>query len=420
MENRKLRIAMISEHGDPLAPLGGQQSGGQNVFVYELSRALSRLGVKVDVFTRWDNRKADQMVKFAERARVVRLKAGPRHFISKDKFGPLMPEFVEHFLEYNRTKRVKYNFIHSHYYWSGWAGMQIKNILHIPLIHTFHSLGLIKKKALGDSDTSPDERTRIEEKLLQVSDSIIVTSPQEKLAIIQDYASTSDKIVVIPAGVNLNRFSPMEKDKVREKMGLPKHKKIIVFAGTMQKNKGGEVLIKAVKVIKTRWPKFFEDLEVLMFSGDPRKDRKKEKRELGLRSHLRKLIKTNELGDKIKLSHGIDQEKLHYYFAAADMVVVPSYYESFGLVAIEAMASGAPVIASDVGGLKWTIEDDITGYHAKPGDHIDFARKITKILKDDRLQDRLSQNAAIHVKNSYDWDVLAVKYLEEYKSLIKE
>lgn len=146
MKNQNdLVIAMISEHNDPLTPLGGQQAGGQCVYVYELSKALSNLGIKVDVFTRWENRKADQQIRFAKRAKVIRLKAGPRQFISKDKFGPLMPEFVEHFLEYMRMSKTKYGIIHSNYYYSGWAGLQLKNILKIPAVITFHSLGLIKK-----------------------------------------------------------------------------------------------------------------------------------------------------------------------------------------------------------------------------------------------------------------------------------
>lgn len=414
------RIALINEHAVPLAPKGGVQADGQNVYVYELSCALSRLGVKVDVFMRWDNRKSSPMVRFAERAKVIRLKAGPRHFVGRENLSPLMPEFVERFLEYCRVKKVKYDLIHSHYYHSGWAGMQAKNIFHIPHVCTFHSLGMVKKQAMGGLDSSPSERIKIEEKLLEVTDEIIATSPPEKVSILELYKNKPKKMVVISAGANLLRFTPLNQKNARQRLQLSLDKKIVVFAGRMDINKGGLVLIQAVNHIKKNWPEIFRKLEVLMFSGDPRKDRRKVKEEVKLKNEMINLIKKHKLENAIKLQNCINQAGLHVYYGAADVVVMPSYYESFGLVATEAMATGTPVVASNVGGLKWTIEDGITGFHAEPGNYRQFAKNIVKILKDPELQHRLGQNAIIHVQNNYNWDISARKILSEYESLVEK
>lgn len=420
MENKdQLRVAMISEHNDPLTPLGGQQAGGQCVYVYELSKALSALGIKVDVFSRWESRKAVQQVRFARRAKVIRLKAGPRQFISKDKYGPLMPEFVERFLEYMRMSKVKYNLIHSNYYYSGWAGLQLKNILKIPAVITFHSLGLIKKQALGEKDTSPDERIKVEKQVINEIDKIISTSPQEKQDLINLYRANSRKIIVVPPGVNLRRFSPLETDKAREKLDIPQRKKIIVFAGKMERRKGGLTLVEAVKVIKKKWPKIYQDLEVLMFSGDPRKGRAREERELDERHKIKAAIEKMKVGDKIKLMPGLEQDLLHFFYAAADVVVMPSYYEPFGMVAIEAMATGTPVVASNIGGLKWSIQEGKTGYHAEAKNAQDFAEKIVKILRNPVLANRLGKNGIIHVRRNFSWHNIAKNIYKIYQGMIE-
>ncbi len=414
----QIRIAMISEHGDPLAPLGGQQSGGQNVYVYELAKALSQLGAKVDVFTRWENKKSATTMRFARSAKVIRLKAGPVKFISKDDFGPLMPEFVENLLKYSRENKIKYDLIHSNYYYSGWAGLKLKDIFNIPLVHTYHSLGLLKRQAMGVNDTSPAERTKIETDIINQANMIIATSPQEKLSMLELYKARSENIAIIPAGVNLRRFTPLNKELARKEMKLPNDKFIVVFAGKMEKRKGGITLITAVKEIKNKYPEIYSNLLVLMFSGDPRKQRGKESRELGAMNYLKDAILKERVEDVVKLMPGIGQDKLHYYYGAANVVAMPSYYEPFGMVAVEAMATGAPVVASNVGGLKWIIEDDITGFHAKVKNAKDLSKKIVKILSNPKLEDRLGKNSIIRAQRNFGWNIISQKMLKVYKQLV--
>jgi D-inositol-3-phosphate glycosyltransferase len=163
-----------------------------------------------------------------------------------------------------------------------------------------------------------------------------------------------------------------------------------------------------------------KNLEVLIFSGDPRKILKKERTESGLRQQLKNSVKRFGLEQCVKLHNGLDQDKLHRYFGAADIVVVPSFYESFGMVAVEAMATGTPVVASNVGGLQWTIEDGITGFHAKAGNPRDFARQILKIINDKQLEERLAENAKIHVQNNFSWALAAERTAHIYKTLLEK
>lgn len=413
----ELTVAMISEHGDPLAPLGGQQAGGQNVYVYELARALSRLGVRVDVFTRWENRKAAQKVRFATRAKVIRLKAGPRHFISKDQFGPLMPEFVERFLEYGRETKTKYDLIHSNYYYSGWAGIRLKQILEIPLVATFHSLGKMKQTALGKSDTSPTERLDIEQQIFAEADRIIATSPQEKAFMAKAYGADERNIAIVPPGVNVRRFSPVKQDAARKRLKLDPEKHIVVFAGKMEPRKGALTLVEAVDRIRTDASDVFDALEVFLFSGDPRQRLRKEARETDFRHMIRDEIAQRKLGHTIKFLPGVGQEMLHYYYAAADVVAMPSYYEPFGMVAIEAMATGTPVVASAVGGLLWTVQDGVTGFQVKPRNAGDLAKKLLRVLRDPTLRASLGEQAHERTTADFAWQSVAATIYNEYRRL---
>lgn len=269
-------------------------------------------------------------------------------------------------------------------------------------------------------DTSPDERIKIEKKIVDEIDKIIATSPQEKKDLINLYKAERKKITVIPPGVNLRRFTPLDKEKARGKLNIPKNKKIVVFAGKMERRKGGTTIIAAAKEIKEKWPKIYQDLEVLMFSGDPRKTRTKEEKEAQDRHSLKDFIVENDVQDKVKLMPGVNQDILHQYYGAADVVVMPSYYEPFGMVAIEAMATGTPVVASNVGGLKWSIKEGKTGFHAKVKDHKDFAEKIVKVLKEPQLRDFLGKNGIVRVKNNFSWARIAEKMSNIYQGTIEK
>lgn len=414
------RVLMISEHGDPLEPLGGQEAGGQNVFVYELSRALSKRGVKVDVYTRWDNRRLAEVVRFAKRAKVIRVRAGSRYFIRKDLLGPHMPEFLENVLRYTREHKYQYDIIHAHYYFSGWVAARLTEILKIPFIVDFHTLGYLKHQALGDKDSSPSERIKIEKEVMEKADLIIATSPEYKKSMIEHYTISAGKIYIMARGVSLKKFRPLDKIKMRQSLGLDLKSKIVLFAGKMEERKGGLTLLKATKYIIDRFPDLAELLKVYMISGDPRKERKKEVQEASFRHIIKSTIKKLKLEKFVHLMPGLPQEMLHKWYVAADVVAMPSYYEPFGMVAIEAMASGTPVIASRTGGLQWTVMHRLTGYLFKPKRHRELAKRITKVLLDNELRKRMSLNANDHINHDFSWESVAERTIDLYKSVLEQ
>jgi len=418
MNNRDLRVAMISEHGDPLAPIGGQQSGGQNIYVYELARSLSKIGVKVDVFTRHENPADPTVELFAPKARVIRLKAGPMRFVSKEKFDAIMPFFLEEFFGFIKRKKIKYDLIHSHYYYSGWAGVKIKETLDIPLVATFHSLGVVKRKAMGLEDKSPDKRLLIEKEVMDRADHIVAVSPDEKRNIVKEYKINSRKVTVVPPGVNFEKFTPLAKDRARRIAEIDSKSKVIVFAGKLDRGKGVFTLIEAVNFLKKHWPLLYKDLIVYIFSGDPRGNANYSRQDRNLKREFFSLINEYGLADKIRLKPAIEQVKLHTFYAAADVIVMPSLYETFGLVAVEAMATVRPVIASKVGGLKWSIINGTTGLHAKPQNPKDFALQIVKVLQDEEWAQTLGINAYLRVRSNFNWFWTSREILEIYKSLI--
>ena len=417
--SKNLRVAILSCFSDPLAPVGGREVGGVSIYVYELVKSLSKLGIAADVFVRWDNRKADEVAKLCKRGRVIRLKAGPRRFIPQEEIDTYTPEFIEHFLSFGRGKNLRYDLIHSHQYISGRIGIQLKEILKIPLIHTFHSLGKVKEQSKISSGVAY-ERFDIEKRIMDKANLIIATSPQEKHNIINLYNVDGENVSVIPVGVNLKRFSKINRKQIRKELVLGLGKKIVLFAGRMDENKGALTLIDAVKQIKDRYQTTYDDLELLIFSGDPRKTRRKEAIEARFRKKLTLRIANKEIGNKVKLFPAVDQEKLHKYYAASNLVVIPSYYESFGMVAIEAGATGVPVVASDTGGLQWVVQEGITGFHADVGSGKDFAKKMVSILEDEDIQRRMGENANVIASRKFDWNVIAKKITEHYYKEISQ
>lgn len=420
MENNggKIRIAMISIVSDPLAPVGGRQSGGASIYIYELARMLSKKGISVDIFTRWDNRKAAPTVRIAQRCRLIRLKAGSRHFIPQENLDAVTPEFLEHFLSFMRENKLKYNLIHSHQYISGRIGLQLKEILRLPLVHTFHSLGKTKEQSpIGTK--IPMERFEVEKMIMQKSNQTVATSPKEKLMVVKFYGVSGDNVNIIPTGFNLKRFSKLDKKTVRKKLNIPADEYVILFAARMDENKGGLTLLEAVKWIRIHHGEIYNKLTVLMFTGDPRKTRRNESVEAHFRKKLNNEIVEDKLSERIKLHPAVDQQKLHLYYAASDLVLMPSYYEGLPLVSIEAMAMGVPVVASNVGGLQWVVQEGITGMHAKVGNGKDFGRKIVYLLKNPKVRERMGENSSILARQSFSWDIISDQMIKIYRSLLK-
>jgi D-inositol-3-phosphate glycosyltransferase len=404
------RIAMLSVHTCPLATLGGKETGGMNVYVRDLSRELSRRGISVDVYTRSQNPTMPRVsTKLAERGRVIHVKAGPEHPYNKNKVYDHLDEFVRGVKAQVNADKIAYDIIYSHYWLSGIAAASLRRIWDIPMVQMFHTLAEMKNRvAQTPAERETDQRLNCEGEIMKFADRLVAATPLEKNQMTWLYGASSDKISTVPPGVDLDRFKPLDKHDARRYIGIPPKDHPILFVGRIQPLKGIDVLMQALALVKQREPATIEHLCVPIIGGDPSPDSEVEKTELDRLETLRAEL---GIGDLVTFLGAKDQDTLVYYYSAAEMVVMPSHYESFGMVALEAMACGTPIIASDVGGLSFSIEDGFNGYLVPGRDPQALADKIIMLLKYPVLREQFSEQARTWVTR-YSWVDIADELLD--------
>ncbi len=416
------RIAILTDHADPLAPIGGIEAGGENVYVLELTRSLAKLGWVIDVFTRWSSPKTTRTARISPTVRVVRLKAGPIDHIPRDQLFSYMPEYVESFFQFLKETRLDYLLVHGNYYFSGWAGLQIASRLGVPFINTFHTLGAIRHLALGDRDKSPKERISIETEVLQNAYAIIATSPPMKEDMIIHYKAPAKKIIVIPGGVNLNRFTPTPQLLARRVLHLDPNIFLILYVGRIERRKGIDTLLSGVNELVMRFPHLRKKIRLIISGGaHPSKWGKipdgPEKEEL---YRLEGIVDQLRIKDVVRFIGAVNREYLQYYYSSADVTVVPSYYEPFGLVPLESMACGTLVIASDVGGMKWTIKEGKTGLLFPTKDPVSLADKIQYVLEHPEIRKKMRENGIERVHRFFSWDAISKQMSQCYEDMLIE
>ena len=391
---------MISAHGSPLAPLGNRETGGMNVYVRELSRELGQRGVAVDVYTRRIDPSLPEVELFGENVRVVNLKAGPVAFMDKNLVLDNLPEFICNVLRFSQRQDLQYDYIHSHYWLSGWAGLLLSRRWCVPHAVTFHTLGRLKNRAkAGPAET--DRRAEVEARVATSADAIVVSSEHERQALVELYGAHWDHIHVVPSGVDLGRFQPLDRASSRARLGLD-GKEILVAVGRMDPVKGLDMLIQATALLKDH-----DQLRVLIIGGgdgDPELAR------------LKALARAEGVADRVDFLGARPQVELPTYYSAADICVVPSHYESFGLVAAEALACGTPVIASKVGGLQTIVQDGENGLLVPWRSPQAFAESIDWLLADRAMRDRFAAAARPSVER-FSWDILAEHVYQVYRAM---
>ena len=409
------RIAMISVHSCPLAALGGKETGGMNVYIRELSRELAKKGLQIDIFTRSQNPTIPQIVNFHKGVRIIHLKAGPEAPYDKNQVWFHLPEFLNSVERFSHEEKISYNLIHSHYWLSGWVGVKLSTRWKIPLLHMFHTLGYFKNEAikpLGKSE--PALRLQTEKQLVEYADHITVSSHREKVQMIWTYGVHSGKISVIPCGVNPYLFTPINPHQSKECLGLP-HKRFILFVGRIDPVKGIDTLLKSMTIVRNKLDQS-QDVNLLIIGGDIDYSSYSKDSEM----HKLKLL-TAELGleNMVTFLGPQRQDQLPYFYSAAEVCVLPSRYESFGMVALEAMACGTPVIASKVGGLTSFIQDGLTGFLVAEEDEEALAEKILVLLDNSTLKGKLGFQARIRAEE-LSWQNIANKMFSLYQSLLEE
>jgi D-inositol-3-phosphate glycosyltransferase len=413
---RMRHVAVISLHSCPLAALGGKETGGMNVYVRELSREMGLVGWHVDVFTRSQNPHISRIVPLGRNARVIHLKAGPEEPVPKNELPQYLSEFLSGVRQFTDWERISYDLIHSHYWLSGWVGGQLSRQWSIPLMHMFHTLGMLKNVVnRRREEKEPQRRLAIEGEVMDFADCLVAPSPWERQQMVAHYQAEPAKIKVIPCGVDLNLFRPIPSLRAQKFLGLSQ-RRFILFVGRIDAIKGIDVLIQAIHRLSRKPLKGREELGVIIVGGEMDVDPETESQEL---QRLRKMVARMKLQDRITFWGSQRQDLLPYFYSAAEALILPSRYESFGMVALEAMACGTPVIASRVGGLQYTIEDGRTGFLVPEGDWRLLAERIREVIENPPLRKKVIKAAMAKVKQ-FGWPIVAKRILSLYESLTSQ
>jgi D-inositol-3-phosphate glycosyltransferase len=405
------RIALISVHGDPAIEFGKEEAGGQNVYVRNVGEALARLGWHVDMYTRKVSATQEDIVQHMPNCRTIRFSAGPLEFIPRDELFGYLPEFIKKFEKFQQENDLTYNLVHTNYWLSSWVGMQLKKKIGCKQVHTYHSLGAVKYATIDDIPTIAAKRLDVECQLLETAERVVATSPQEK-AHMRQLVSTKGNIDIIPCGTDIRRFGSVDRETARADLRIESDAKLVLYVGRFDPRKGIETLVRAL-----RESKFYGDQKLRLIIGGGSVPGQSDGIE---RERIERIVDELGLRSITTFAGRLSQDILPTYYAAADVCVVPSHYEPFGLVAIEAMASGTPVIASDVGGLQFTVVPEETGLLAPAQDVLGFAQAIDRILENPEWQAKLGEAAKIRVQKKFSWDGVAEQLSELYIKLVEQ
>lgn len=405
MNNKHL--AVILYHTCPLSDEVDAEIGGANIYVLELSKALARKGYIIDIFTRSQSEESPRIVQVNENLRVIHVPAGPQEPMSKKAIEFYIPEFLEHFYSFVEKEHITYNTVSCHYFLSGIIGVEIKKKFHIPLVMTFHTLGLMKNLvARSEEERESNERIETELNLVKESDLILATSETDCEYIQYLYEGDPKKIKVLTPGVNLDLFKPMDKIAAKKAIGAKRDEKMIVFVGRIEPLKGIDVLLYALKILRGTHP----DVHVCVWivGGDISHDADEWPPELKKLSEIREIL---GIHNSVKFVGRKEPEELPKYYNAADLMVMPSHYESFGITAVESMACGTPVITTDVTGVSRLIDKKHSILITSANNPIGLAQRIGTLLSDKKEYEKITGSLAEKVQD-LSWDNTATHFME--------
>src|SRR5437868_1145766 len=396
-------VAMLSVHTSPLdIPGRTKDAGGMNVYIRELARELGRRQITVDIFTRRTNEHIPRIVHLNPRVRVISIKAGPLTPVHKNDLYQYLPAFTRPIDEFRRSEALQYDVLHSHYWLSGIAAIQLATDWDIHHVTMFHTIGRLKQMANPDQP-EPPLRLAKEQYLMKQVDRIIATTVDERSQILQYCGATANQVEVIPCGVDLELFVSQNKQQAREKLGLPAHQPVLLFVGRLDPFKGADLLLYAATMME-------ENAQIAIVGGNLQGDK-----EL---AQLQQLALDLDISQRVHFLGARPQPELPAIYSAADVTVVPSYHESFGLVAIESLACGTPVVATRAGGLTTIVRHGETGYLV-PRCAGFFATRLDTLLRDPDLLEQLRLAARPSVLQ-FSWGSVADQVTGVYEETISE
>ena len=393
-------------HTSPLEQAGLGDAGGMNIYVIESAKRMAAVGVDVDIYTRKISEEQPEVIEYEKGIRIINLHlpVGTK----KEEIPSLIPALAQEFKE--KIRNQGYSIIHSHYWISGKVAMPAAKEFEIPLVHTMHTMARVKNSALAEGE-SPEPMIRVqgESQIVEAANALIANTDAEAASLVGLYDACPDNVAVVAPGVDLYNFTPNRKD-ARYHLGIDPKKLVISFVGRIQPHKGPEVLIRAINEMMTHNPELRSVLQVFITGGAS-----------GVKNHedirMRELVNWLKLDDVIKFLEPLSREKLPDLYRSSDLVCVPSYSESFGLVALEAQACGTPVVASAVGGLRTAVADGISGVLVDGHNPKAWSSVLARLLMEPQRRILLSLGAVEHASH-FGWDATARGTLDVYDRLI--
>jgi D-inositol-3-phosphate glycosyltransferase len=405
MLDNRIRIAILSVHSSPLGQPGVGDTGGMSIYIRELTRAIAKMGHVVDIYTRVQDPVTPEIIDLAEGARQIHIQAGEPADIDKLLIYNHAPDFACKVENFRKLHGLHYDVIFSNYWISGIAGEYLQAWWQVPHIVMFHTLGAVKN-AIGIGEDEPDLRIQEERQIAAYCHRIIASTENEKQLLHKYYAVPLEKVKVIPCGVNLDLFQPQDQLAARAKLGLGQDK-IMLFVGRIERLKGIDKIIRAMSCLSARTRDITPRLIIAGEDGNRPGEIEK----------LKNLAAGLNLSGRVTFTGLVEYEKLPYYYNAADVCVFPSYYESFGLVPLESLACGTPVVATDVGDLRNIIRQGENGFVIKDGDPQNLAEKIEIVLTDWNKKGQDADSIRSSVLR-FGWPRIAAEVSEEYSRLI--
>ncbi len=417
------RIALLSLHTSPLATLGGKKTGGMNVYVREIAHVMGEYGLAVDVFTREASPENKGQIQLMGRnARLIYLPAGPSEALDPSAIYRHIPEFRDALVEFADKNKFHYDVIFSHYWLSGWVALELKAIWNVPVVQMFHTLGRMKDR-IADMDRVMDTptiglherniRVLVETEIMNKADRLIAATPAESRQMLWLYRANRRNISIVPPGVDLNHFCPIDMIHAKERIGLSPDQRMLVFVGRIEPLKAVDTICEALALLKDEDSTLLDNICIQIVGGDPQ-DRTASNQEM---NRLRMLCDRLGLNDVVLFIGAKEQDILPYYYSASEALIMPSDYESFGMVALEAMACGTPVIASQVGGLAFLIKDDETGFHVPIREPQALANCIKILLGSPENRQRMGKLARKSAE-AYSWEQIAQQLFPIFANLL--
>ncbi len=409
-----MKICTISFHSCPYSLLGGDGTGGMSVYLRELSAAITSLaGVDIDIFTRIQTPDLKGVKVVSDNVRLIHLKGGPESVIDRRHLYECLPEFTDNLVHFFQKEATRYDIIYSHYWLSGIVGVWLKHKFHVPMVHMYHTLGFLKNRLLK-GEKEHIKRQNVEKELCSLSDAVVSSSWREKQGLMKSYGTPPSKVNVIYPGVNQKLFHPCSTSGLSDEL-LPRgSEKILLYVGRIEPVKGLMTVIHALPMLKHKNPCLYTQLKLVVIGGGQIKDLRQNKEY----NRIKQFAADKSIEEKVVFLGSQKQSELKHYYSAADVLLVPSLYESFGLVVIEALACGTPVLVSRIGDMQTIVRAGQNGLTFQPDDPVSLTCNIEKFFA--RQQDFWDQQKiSLDATTRFAWERTARETYRLFDELIK-